>query len=154
MRLYYVLSVMLLFVCNAYTAIGQTSSDEIKFSYDASGNRKLRQLIHVTSLRNSNNSKKSDTSDLTKNKELSGLNNAVTITDFPNPVTDRLIVSVNSTGDTEGVIELFDVLGNIIKVQNITGKTNLVDFSNLSSGIYLIKVRTSNKTLEQKIIKQ
>ena len=70
---------------------------------------------------------------------------------YPNPSKD--IFSIKS--DASGSIVIYDVMGKIIKTENLDlGITNL-DLSNYPNGIYLMKViNDSNQTKTMKLIKQ
>lgn len=65
---------------------------------------------------------------------------------FPNPASSLLTVSSNKTIDK---IEIFNLLGKNI----ISSKSNLINVTNLSSGIYLLKVSSGNKIASKKFIK-
>jgi hypothetical protein len=70
---------------------------------------------------------------------------------YPNPSSD--VFSINS--DTNGKIVVYDLIGKIIKSENIDLGITKLDLSNYPSGIYLIKVTNdSNQTKTMKLIKQ
>lgn len=70
---------------------------------------------------------------------------------YPNPVRgNRLTVTTNST-DTKKV-DLFNVLGRRVFTQSFTGTSKEMTLSNLSSGIYILKVTEGNRIATQKVI--
>ena len=62
-----------------------------------------------------------------------------------NPVYDELIIK----GEIKEMI-LYNVLGERIRLKT-TDK--LIDLTNLNTGIYLLRVKTSNETITKKIVK-
>jgi hypothetical protein len=74
-------------------------------------------------------------------------NNLLNLLVYPNPVKDRLKV----LGET-GILKLTDLSGDIILSQNHSEVSNL-DFSDLSSGIYLLSITNKNGKFSQKIVK-
>ena len=65
---------------------------------------------------------------------------------YPNPVRD--ILKINSNSEVSAVL-LMDLSGNIIYQTH----TKQIDISNLSQGIYLIKIFTPQKVITKKIVK-
>lgn len=75
---------------------------------------------------------------------------AASVTLYPNPVTHFLTVSTQFVIDK---IELFDVSGKVVKV--ISGASNAIetDISELSSGMYFVKVYTTSGLTTKKLLK-
>ncbi|WP_395046038.1 T9SS type A sorting domain-containing protein [Flavobacterium sp.] len=70
---------------------------------------------------------------------------------YPNPSKD--IFSINS--DARGSIVIYDIMGKIIKTENLDLGMTKLDLSNYPNGIYLMKVTNeSNQTKTMKLIKQ
>jgi hypothetical protein len=68
---------------------------------------------------------------------------------YPNPVTgDR--VYITSKNDLDKEIIIFDVLGK--KVMQTTVSTKELNISNLSPGVYIIKITEENATSSRKLI--
>ena len=65
---------------------------------------------------------------------------------YPNPTADRIYIQT----DTNAKAELFDLMGKKVRATN----QDQIDMSNLSSGNYILQVKTQNKTQSFKIIKQ
>jgi hypothetical protein len=73
---------------------------------------------------------------------------------YPNPVTDELTVETNHpSGETK--ISVLDYSGREIYSETMSGLNGqkTVDFNNLKSGIYIVKVRNSDSTSSHLIIK-
>ncbi len=71
---------------------------------------------------------------------------------FPNPVSSKLTIEVSGDDDTLD-IDLFDVGGKLL-LQNTLTENNTLDMSSLSSGIYFLKVSSSDKTGTYKVVKE
>ncbi len=73
---------------------------------------------------------------------------------YPNPVMDKLIISLNSTYH-HILLELYDLNGKLMLTTNHTqGKDLKADMSHLSSGIYLMKLSTEKHIFISKILKK
>lgn len=70
---------------------------------------------------------------------------------YPNPASTHLnITSAFGKGNTE--IEIFNSLGSLLKYKNFKGEDNLsLDVSNLSSGLYFLKIKNEKDT---KVVKR
>ena len=66
---------------------------------------------------------------------------------YPNPASSNL--TVESSTEIKGKIELYDPLGNLLKSKTFEGGKNVLDISALCHGIYILKA--NNKTI--KVIK-
>jgi serine protease AprX len=78
---------------------------------------------------------------------------------FPNPFTDNVNIGFYSNISGMSIISLFDVTGKKIKEKEyfISDNVNFVnwnDMSDLSSGIYIVKIRCGDSFLIQKIVKK
>jgi hypothetical protein len=76
------------------------------------------------------------------------------ITTYPNPAKDRLNVQF----DNEGIpylLEILDITGRILNQQNnLTGKINSIDCSNLSSGTYFVRIIAEGTYVKKVFIKR
>jgi aminopeptidase N len=70
---------------------------------------------------------------------------------FPNPFTEDISISI-SNFKKPVQLGLFDVNGKLIKQLEIISKT--INLSNLSTGVYVLQLKTADKIIERKIIKQ
>lgn len=84
------------------------------------------------------------------NENFENTNNEITL--FPNPV-DNVLNFQTSNFSNVSKVNIYDLIGNqIIKDKNVINDN--IDISNLSKGIYLIKMTTTNnETITKKIIK-
>lgn len=69
---------------------------------------------------------------------------------YPNPTTDNITIE----GITNAKIEIFNLQGQVIKNVNLTGNSANLDVSNLTKGMYSIKITSIDGIYMQKIIKE
>lgn len=69
---------------------------------------------------------------------------------FPNPAIDKFQI----TGIENGNIEIINTYGHIVKYFNITTLKSTIDISELSAGIYAIRITTKDKIIVKKLIKK
>ena len=70
---------------------------------------------------------------------------------YPNPVTGNNLTITTNSIDTKRV-DIFNVLGKRVFSQSFTGTSETLEISNVSSGIYILKVTEGNKVATQKLI--
>jgi len=78
------------------------------------------------------------------------LNNLFNISVFPNPASDKLTIECMQNAN----IEILNIEGQIIKRLTTNNNHTTLDLSKLSSGIYIIKVKTDMGSAIRKLIKQ
>lgn len=69
---------------------------------------------------------------------------------FPNPSTDNITIVIPE----KATIEILNIEGQIIKTIYNNGKETTIDLRNLSSGVYILKIKTDKGIAIQKFIKQ
>ena len=69
---------------------------------------------------------------------------------YPNPVVNDLHIT---TTDSKSLLNLYSLNGHLIFTTKLNMGDNRIDLSTLSSGIYLTNIKTSQKTITKKIIK-
>jgi hypothetical protein len=74
------------------------------------------------------------------------------ITLYPNPIVDKLTVKTN--GSESMRVEIFTMTGVKVYSENLENGMNSVDFKNLGSGIYFVKVYTGQNVITKQIIKK
>lgn len=72
---------------------------------------------------------------------------------FPNPATEQLTIQLPNDSNSAKV-EVYNYLGQLAFTENISPSKNKVVISNLSSGMYLLKVISEDKIGTKKFIKQ
>lgn len=71
-----------------------------------------------------------------------------TITLYPNPSNDKFTISAPE----KSVISIISPQGNIISEQKTTSENTDINLANQSSGLYLIKITSDNKSITKKVI--
>jgi hypothetical protein len=69
----------------------------------------------------------------------------------PNPVNDRLYIETEN--DIEN-ITIFDIFGRQQQLSNSSHQHSVIDVSNLTSGIYFIKINTNNGEIVKRFVKK
>ena len=69
---------------------------------------------------------------------------------YPNPTNGNKIY-FNLTKDLN--VNIYNVLGELISKEKVNTENNSIDISNLSKGIYLLKINTENQFITKKLIK-
>lgn len=74
---------------------------------------------------------------------------------YPNPTKGQLtIISTNMPPDVQGEVTLFDLNGRQLYRRNSIQETLLLDISSQPPGIYVLRIRASDKTHDWKVIKE
>ncbi|MEN6512292.1 MAG: T9SS type A sorting domain-containing protein, partial [Chloroherpetonaceae bacterium] len=71
---------------------------------------------------------------------------------FPNPANDYLKIE-QSEADIS-FVEIINLQGQVIKSQRILGNQSILDLTNLSTGVYILKIYTNSGFIIKKLIKQ
>jgi hypothetical protein len=73
---------------------------------------------------------------------------------FPNPATDRLILSVKNVDPESLIYQLFDIHGNMLDNQKIENSETTIETKNLVPASYFLKIIQNNREIKTfKIIK-
>lgn len=75
---------------------------------------------------------------------------------YPNPVKNVLNVRFNGEADLNSRIEVYNTVGKLMKAQKIAVKNDYqVDMSNLTNGIYMVKLMNSEGVIQtRKVLKK
>jgi hypothetical protein len=146
---------LLLFLCTALLAtmaIGQTN--DFTYNYDNAGNRISRGLT-VKSAELPQNLLEQLSNDMTGDNIGDGFSGELKITVYPNPTTGKVSIETNGTELSDQIkLALFDIHGRqIINIQNADTNSE-IDLTDRANGVYFLRVHTSNKVSDWKIIKQ
>lgn len=109
-----------------------------------------------------NPNKKADTyyasrSNIATNKP-TGLNNphenTGSFTVYPNPADKEIIVRFTTGGSLAGIIEIIDLSGQIIKKVDLFSENTTIPISDLTAGMYFVRIKNYNKITLQKFTKK
>ena len=71
---------------------------------------------------------------------------------YPNPISDFLIIK--NVQESYNIIQIFNSLGQCIMYEQFDSKSNTLDVSNLSKGVYLVKIFSKNSVKKATFIKE
>jgi len=73
---------------------------------------------------------------------------------FPNPSQSIVTITINSNSDQSFSIQLYNVLGNIVKTSSVSGRgiDQQLDVSDLSRGIYFYNIESLNEKVNGYLI--
>ncbi|TYA53010.1 T9SS type A sorting domain-containing protein [Formosa maritima] len=75
--------------------------------------------------------------------------NGISFNMYPNPVNNELYISTKSINS---VVNVYNITGKVVLTKTLTQGENLVDVSNLASGVYLARFVSDNKVDTKKLI--
>jgi hypothetical protein len=78
------------------------------------------------------------------------VNNNAAFSTYPNPAINALTVSI-ANPQTANTLKVYDILGNQLAAYSVTDKTNTIDISGLTPGVYFLSV---NNTYTKKFVKE
>lgn len=68
----------------------------------------------------------------------------------PNPVSDQINISVEDYKNAS--LEVYNLLGEVVKSENINSQNTQVNVSGLNNGTYIVRVLNGDKTATQKVV--
>lgn len=72
---------------------------------------------------------------------------------YPNPVANSITIS-DASNSTDGLLEIFDITGRLVKSMNSSFEFDLtINVTDLTSGNYILKLKTENGTAVKKFMK-
>ncbi|RMB61047.1 T9SS C-terminal target domain-containing protein [Dokdonia sinensis] len=72
---------------------------------------------------------------------------------FPNPASDIVNISFVHTSE-RAQVEIFSVLGQSIRSQELSANESIVDISDLEAGMYILQITSENGIASKRIIKE
>jgi len=75
---------------------------------------------------------------------------------YPNPMSERSILTIVSTENSEAIIDIVDLSGNIASQKNVslTSGANSFGISGIQRGLYIVKVSTNRHSYSTKLLSQ
>ncbi|WP_394759914.1 T9SS type A sorting domain-containing protein [Flavobacterium sp.] len=73
---------------------------------------------------------------------------------YPNPTSNTITISLNNNSDNIDSVIVTDVLGKTVLTKMINDSSAKIDLSNMSKGIYLLKVKSREQEKVLKIVKE
>ena len=154
------ISIMLL-ACIAAKAQQYQQAPGYLYSYDANGNRTMREYkminIQATKIKDTTAQHADSTATVAaqQQQQLETLPNGEQITVFPNPTSGTLQINItNFAIGSKGYILATDMQGKVVYKTESINSTNKIDFSTLAKGNYALKLVLNDTSKEWVIIKQ
>lgn len=72
---------------------------------------------------------------------------------FPNPSQHYIILQLKNISESNAIIDLYDIYGNLIMSNYIDNTNTLIDINGIKSGIYFISIKVKNNVYINKLIK-
>jgi len=75
---------------------------------------------------------------------------------YPNPVTDQATVEYSCMGPGKPLLQVFDALGRVVKQEELAKNEDFytLNFSDLSRGLYWVKLQSGTGSVIKKVIKE
>ncbi len=128
-----------------FAAIGLNADNALTYSYDAAGNRVLREIRIETPRQGQQRSRGGERLD----DRVAGIN----ISFSPNPTKGMLHVEIQAGSPSVESVSLFSMSGTLL--QTAKGETSMdFDLSDTPSGIYLLVVQINGERTSYKVIKE
>lgn len=70
---------------------------------------------------------------------------------YPNPAVDQLTIELPN--DRQAEVEIYDMVGSMVRSERLTSARNVVDMSELPAGQYIYRIKTEKNTLNGKVMK-
>jgi hypothetical protein len=80
--------------------------------------------------------------------------NASAIAIYPNPAKDAIYVNLNTLSLDNTTIELYDAIGKLVVSQKVVDTISTLLISDLSKGIYSIRIITDSHQVVKRIVKE
>jgi YD repeat-containing protein len=126
----------------------QAQTTQLKFSYDDAGNRVKREIIL-------GKSKEATMDTTTATMPITDWLNKMKISIYPNPTKGILIIDIaNMPEDATGDITIHNMEGKSLLKLNQLNSTNKLDLAGYPTGVYVLRIRSLEKSCEWKIVKE
>lgn len=71
---------------------------------------------------------------------------------YPNPVTNGRIFITTDQNSNAKEIEIYDMLGKKVLTTTLNSTTKEINISNLTAGVYMIKISENNSSATRKLV--
>ncbi len=90
---------------------------------------------------------------VTETPETADIN--LSVSAYPNPVSDYIVVETKDFGTTGLNISVYDVTGKILQTAKVSGNKTRIEMTNRTSGTYFIRISNNGKEIKVfKVIKK
>lgn len=85
---------------------------------------------------------------------INALNDDNTFEIFPNPASDYVVLKFNNLGNENLRLNIYNVIGELISSETLRQNQQQINVGDLSNGIYMIEIKSKERTEKQKLIIQ
>ena len=141
---------------------------QVKYTYDAAGNRKSRALVSISNMI-SHSSLKSNSEEIPESEwdiadaqfsepfitPSEELLEQMKVKIYPNPTRGKLQVDITGGNiPSTSMLQIYSMSGNLLMQQKSISATNMIDISSFPAGAYILRVILGNEVSVWKIIKE
>lgn len=123
-------------------------AQDIKYTYDAAGNRVKKEFIIPNAPGNTS---------LSNNRRFTDKVDSVAIKIYPNPtqgIVNLHFDNTNSQGYSSTSIRVIDISGSVLYEKREVRQNIKIDLGNFSNGIYILQLQSNETISNWRIIKQ
>ncbi len=140
MRTYLKKAILILLLAVASVPCLAQQSGTVSFTYDENGNRTNRQMATAK-----NNKNKCDATDNMNTNVIDSFEK-LSVSVYPNPTKDKVNISINNKStETPVHLTVSTPTGAVLFDKFMADSFETIDLSNLSNGMYLIKLVVNNE---------
>ena len=151
---------LLAFALMAISATYAQSSNLIReYEYDKSGNRTVRKVLPLKSMKTDYDSTHTTDDYMTENLPeeshyVEKMGN-ILLNIFPNPTSEMVTVRIENTNEfKDGILRLYMPNGQLLREYPVNSPEFTIDLSNYVKGVYLLKLQINQHSDTWKIVKQ
>jgi len=78
----------------------------------------------------------------------------ITFSIYPNPASDIIILNIDNPNNAVLTLNIYNIIGQLIKSEILEQKSEQLNISNLSKGIYILEIKSNEMSEKQKLIIQ
>ena len=126
---------------------------ELKYSYDAAGNRIKREYGLVALLKSAMVNDTINGNSENHDPKLAGLSDSH-IKLYPNPTKGEIFILIEKELKENLDIQIYDLKGNLLENRRYDNSTIKIDLTDQPAGVYILKIKADNGIKEWKIMKK
>ena len=147
------------FALMSISAIYAQSNLKREYVYDDSGNRTVRKVLTLKSMKMDYDSTATEDDSIIENLPeeshyVEKMGN-IQLNIFPNPTSEMVTVRIENSNDfKDGTLRLYMPNGQLLREYPVNSPEFTIDLSNYVKGVYLLKLQINQHSDTWKIIKQ
>ena len=73
---------------------------------------------------------------------------------YPNPASDYFTIIHNDKNNSTSTVNIYNAIGKLVKAESMNQNQQTINSKDLSNGIYIVEIKTKEKTSTQKLLIQ